>query len=259
MNSFLFNSNYFNSYINSSSNPLTENGYNVLSDNGQIQSPKLNEIRMNLFFITTNQIFPKIINKEKLTEKYILIVPNSGGGNCFYKTISQFFTNKENYHFHYRKLIAELIFSKYKEDNIKYPFIYYNNNSIITYAENFNKLIMTRNYAGQYEIINTCISCKINICIYKNNDISNDKKKYSYSYETFISDQIDYNQYNPFIPTVLIGWINNNHFELLVPTNTDIEMPVEFQMSKNHNSTNNSEISNKIEVECSNRNDNKKK
>ena len=69
MNSFLFNSNYFNSYINSSINPLTEIGYNVLSDNGQIQSPKLNEIKMNLFFISTNQIFHKIKNKEKLTKK----------------------------------------------------------------------------------------------------------------------------------------------------------------------------------------------
>lgn len=65
---------------------------------------------------------------------------------------------------------------------------------------------MTGNYAGQYKIINTCISCKINICIYKNNDISNDKTKYSCSYETFISDQIDYNQYNPFIPTV--NWLD---------------------------------------------------
>ena len=55
-------------------------------------------------------------------------MPNSGGGNYFYKTISQFFTNKENYHFYYRKLIAELIFSKFKE----YYKIYYNNNSIIT-------------------------------------------------------------------------------------------------------------------------------
>ena len=72
---------------------------------------------------------------------------------------------------------------------------------------------MTGNYAGQNEIINTCISCKINICIYKNNDISKNKQNYSYSYETLISDQLDYNQYNPFNPTVLIGWINNNHFE----------------------------------------------
>ena len=45
----------------------------------------------------------------------------------------------------------------------------------------------------------------------------------------------------------------------LVPTNTDIEMPVEFQLSKNHYSTINSKISNKIEVEWSNRNDIKKK
>ena len=146
MNSFLFNSNYFNSYIKSSTNPLTENGYNFLTDKGQIQSPKLNEKRMNLYFITINQIFPKLINKEILTEKDIIIVPNSGKGNYFYKTISQFFTNKENFNFHYRKLISNLIFSKYNEDNIKYPFIYYNNNSIITYKENFNKLILTGNY-----------------------------------------------------------------------------------------------------------------
>ena len=69
MNSFLFNSHYFNSYIKSSTNPLTENGYNVLTD--QIQSPTLNEKRMNLYFITTNQIFPKLINKE-IPQKRIL-------------------------------------------------------------------------------------------------------------------------------------------------------------------------------------------
>ena len=54
MNSFLFNSNYFNSYINSSSIPLKEKGYIILSDNGQIKSPKVKEIRMNLYFISTN-------------------------------------------------------------------------------------------------------------------------------------------------------------------------------------------------------------
>ena len=60
MNSFLFNSNYFNSYFNYSSNSLKENGYNVLTDHCQIKSPNLNEIRKNLYFVTTNQIFSKI-------------------------------------------------------------------------------------------------------------------------------------------------------------------------------------------------------
>lgn len=66
-----------------------------------------------LFFITTNQIFPKILNKEILTEKDAIIAPNSRW-NCFYKTITQFYKNKENYHFHDRKIIARLIFSKWR-------------------------------------------------------------------------------------------------------------------------------------------------
>ena len=45
MNSFLFNSNYFNSHINFSCISLTEIGYNVLTDNRQIQSPTLKEKR----------------------------------------------------------------------------------------------------------------------------------------------------------------------------------------------------------------------
>ena len=170
MNSFLFNSNYFNSYFNYSSNSLKENGYNVLTDHCQIKSPNLNEIRKNLYFVTTNQIFSKIWTKgyyncSKFRKR-----------NCFFKTISHFFDNQENYHYHYIKLIAELIFSKFSGDKIKYPFMYYNNKSIITVEENFNKLIITGHYVDQYEIINTSLPWKINICIYKNEFIYEEKK-----------------------------------------------------------------------------------
>ena len=35
--------------------------------------------------------------------------------------------------------------------------MYYNNKSIITVEENFNKLIITGHYVDQYEIINTSL------------------------------------------------------------------------------------------------------
>lgn len=70
---------------------------------------------------------------------------------------------------------------------------------------------------------------------------------------TIISDQQDYNQYNPFIPIVLIGWINSNHYELLFPIKVDTEIPIELQISRNQNcipkSENiNSNIDNKLDV-----------
>lgn len=107
-----------------------------MTDNGQIKEPVLTEKRRNLYFITLNEIFTKILNKEELTEKNIIRIPNSGMGNCFYKTISQFFYNNENFHYYIRKKVAELIFSKLDEDKVKYPYIYYNNNTIISFMDN---------------------------------------------------------------------------------------------------------------------------
>ena len=64
MNSFIINSRYLNSYISSLNIQLTEIGYNVITDNGQIKVPELEEKRRNIFFITLNEIFQKIIKKE---------------------------------------------------------------------------------------------------------------------------------------------------------------------------------------------------
>ena len=82
--------------------------------------------------------------------------------------------------------------------------------------ENFNNLIITGAFVGQYELINFASKFKINICIYKLIDISDDLSKYKFQYETIISDQTDYNIYNPFLPILLIGWRNDNHYELLI-------------------------------------------
>ena len=96
----------------------------------------------------TNNIFNKIKNKEQLTQKDIIVIPNSGNGNCFFKIISQFYTNNEKYYYYYRKKIVEYIFTQINIDKIKYLYIYYNNNNIITYMDNLNKLIYTGSYTG---------------------------------------------------------------------------------------------------------------
>ena len=68
-------------------------------------------------------------------------------------------------------------------------------------------------------MINICSSFKVNLCIYKLNHNSVDNSGFKFSYETMISDQLDFNNYNPFIPTILIGRINSSHYEELFPIN----------------------------------------
>ena len=97
----------------------------------------------------------------------------------------------------------------------------------------FNKLIYTGSYAGQYEFIKASNLWKINICVYNMEITSKDNKTFKYKFETIISDQENYNEYNPFIPTLLIGWVNSNHYELLIPIDTYIDIPIEYQLKTN--------------------------
>ena len=59
-----------------------------------------------------------------------------------------------------------LINTKKEIGQINYPYIYGNNNTWLTYNDNFNKIIKTGSNVGEYEIINTCIEFRFNICIY---------------------------------------------------------------------------------------------
>ena len=166
----------------------------------------------------------QIKNKYNIKDTEVIQIPNSAGGNCFFKAISQFFNKTEIYHIYYRYKICKLIESKKHIDLINYPYIYGNNNTWLTYEQNFNNIIHTGGYVGGYEIINTCIAFRCNICIYKYDDNMNE-----YIYETIKSNQ---DQYNPFLPTILIAWINNNHYELLLPKTINYEnLPIEY---KNH-------------------------
>ncbi len=101
----------------------------------------------------------------------INVCDNTGGGNCFYKSLSQFYYKNEKYHIYFRKIIAELIKSKKHEDCLKFQFIYKNEKDILIYLEYFEELISIGNYPGQYEIINATIKLNCNIIIHRNKNI----------------------------------------------------------------------------------------
>ena len=156
-----------------------EYGFNVLNNNIALMIPPNNPISKNVFIINTNvNIDNKIKNKFVLTNNDVVRIYNSGAGNCFFKVISQFLMNN-------------------------------NNNIIISYMDNYNNIIKTVSFIGQYEILNTCIKLKINICIYKLENESSNYDKFSLKYETN-------DTYNPYYPTILIVCINQNHYELLL-------------------------------------------
>ena len=82
--------------------------------------------------------------------------------------------NTEIYHIYYRKIICEFILTKIKLDEINYPNILNNNNTVISYKDNSNNIIKTGSSIRQYEMINTSQQLKYNVCIYKlENDSSN--------------------------------------------------------------------------------------
>ena len=149
-----------------------EIGYNVLHNKNNILNPPKNEERKNIFFINTDNILMQKINtNNSLDERDIIVIPNSANGNCFYKTISQFYYNKEIYHNYFRKTIAEYIELNKQEECIKYPYIYKNEHDILTWHEYFNELILIGCYAGKYEIINASKIYNCNFIIYKTQTI----------------------------------------------------------------------------------------
>ena len=67
---------------------------------------------------------------------------------------------------------------------------------------------------------------KCNIVIYKLEIDS--KGELIYKFETIRSNIANYNQ---FIPIILIAWINNNHYELLLPNGlNEEEIPIEYNL-----------------------------
>ena len=218
MSKILFLSNIFQNNI-PKSNTLNngqnyEDGYDVITNKLKINNPPIHLMRKNIFFINTAQnIMAKLNGKLNLTELDVDVVQNTGGGNCFYKAISQFYLGTENFHIYYRKQIAEFIESKKDTECINYPYLYKNEKDILTWHEYFDELKLTGTFAGQYELINTSILYNSTIIVYRNNQYNNDDKNYTFNFETIINKYDD--NINPFSPIILNGWVNNNHYVLL--------------------------------------------
>ena len=226
MSKIFFLSNIFQNNIGNTQNIFKrqhyEVGYDVITNKMKINNPPNNIKRTNIFFINKDQnIMAKLNGKLNLTELDVDVIPNTGGGNCFYKAISQFYLGTEDYHIYYRKQLAEFIESKKATDSINYPYLYNNEKDILTWHEYFDELKLTGTFAGQYELINTSILYNCNIIVYRNNKYNIDDKNYTFTFETIINKYDD--SINPFAPYILIGWVNNNHYILLVPKKFSIE------------------------------------
>ena len=57
---------------------------------------------------------------------------------------------------------------------------------------------------------------------------NNEELNYTFTFETIINHSDNY--FNPFKPTILLGWVNNNHYVLLMTKNLNIELtPLEYR------------------------------
>ena len=125
MSKIFFSSNIFsnkNSIQNINYNvysDVNEIGFNVLLNKNMVPHPPNKEERNNIFLINNdNNLLQKMNNKNSLNEGDILVIPNSANGNCFYKSLSQFYYNKEMYHIYFRKKIEEYILNWIKMKNV---------------------------------------------------------------------------------------------------------------------------------------------
>jgi len=132
--SSIFDLNLLNSYYQIFNNINEEHGYNVITHANDIKSPELKEYKKNIFIINlTYNLIDKLNNKKQINESDVIIIPNSGDRNCFYKCISKFNHNKEEYHIYYRKLICEYINSKKVHEMNQHPYLpdIYNNKTLL--------------------------------------------------------------------------------------------------------------------------------
>ena len=90
-------------------------------------------------------------------------------------------------------------------------------------------MILTGSFAGEYEIINAAELLNLNIVIYTNLNYSNSDDKFEFQFENLYTKKNS--KLNPFIPTILIGYVNSNHFVSIMPkTITPEEIPVELNI-----------------------------
>ena len=110
--------------------------------------------------------------------KMIKIYPD---GNCFYRALSKFMTDKEDYHHYFRNTIYNYI-----EDNKDIIFKYNEyldyGNTYIHYLDYIDKIKELSFYTGETEIITAVKLFKINIYVFEHNESEN-YYKFLYKFE----------------------------------------------------------------------------
>ena len=131
-------------------------------------------------------------------------------GNCFFRSISTFFSNSEEYHLFFRNLIYDYIRVNFDELISEFPYIYYNGKSID--LDDYIPLIkINGTYAGEFEcnIISKMFNINILLLQYTTDDNTNENY---YSYITYFG-KLEENSYRPLC--ILEFQQNNKHFEPL--------------------------------------------
>ena len=95
----------------------------------KISKPDFEKIKRNLQTLDKNvdELYANILHKM-VNEKYIFIRKIDGDGNCYFRSLSFFMTNSQNYYSYFRNYIYNYIYLDLKGYIIEYPYVYHNNN-----------------------------------------------------------------------------------------------------------------------------------
>ena len=152
-------------------------------------------------------LLKKFINKEDIIINTKNIIDNTGGGDCWFKTISLALYKDEEYHLTIRKKIYESLVSKksYFEEN---GLTINTNNQIIQISDYIEQIKFANQWSGDVEISETYEIYNINIVIYKVNKIQKNKSNLSF-YNIFG----DLNVKNK--PLIFVVYNDHNHYRLI--------------------------------------------
>lgn len=151
-------------------------------------------------------------NNKSLLPKDYAEINIIGDGNCFFRCLSQFFDNTQEYYSFYRQLIFNYIMDNKRV--LKDFFPMQNKESNEKYNERYEQFILAiqkiGNYAGDYEISASTLALKISITIVRKTIL----------YYEFLQN------YSPneikVYPRVYIVYRNNHNFNLLLPNSINL-------------------------------------
>ena len=124
-------------------------------------------------------LYHKVLKKEIIYKNEIIILNVIGDGNCYFRNLSLYFTNNENYHQFFRELLYIYI-NKNKEDIIKENPYHLYKDKLIKVIDYIPLIKKEKNFAGELEIAQSIFLYKINIAIYIKDNATSDFKFFNY-------------------------------------------------------------------------------